>query len=262
MPLIRIFYKKKSHISPQFRNFAAVNVNEQIGNRSNMISILLQATDVAAAVAEPEKAMSLWELVLAGGWLMIPLAILAGIEIFIFVERYLAIRKASEMDMNFMNRIRDYIYDGKISIAVNLCKSTNTPIARMIEKGIGRIGRPMSDVQSAIENVANLEVSRLENGLPFLATIAGGAPMIGFLGTVLGMVQAFMNLAQAGGAFDMSLLSAGMYTAMITTVAGLIAGIPAFFGYNYLVARIERLVFQMEANSIAFMDLLNQPVER
>jgi len=227
-----------------------------------MMSILLQATDVTAVVVEPENVMSLWELVLAGGWLMVPLAILAGIEIFIFVERYIAIRKASEMDTHFMNRIRDYIYDGKIATAIDLCKSTNTPIARMIEKGIARIGRPMSDVQNAIENVANLEVSRLESGLPFLATIAGGAPMIGFLGTVIGMVQAFMNLSQAGGTIDMSLLSAGMYTAMITTVAGLITGIPAFFGYNYLVARIERLVFQMEANSIAFMDLLNQPADR
>ena len=227
-----------------------------------MMSILLQAPEVAAVVAEPVQTMGLWDLVLAGGWLMIPLAMLAGVEIFIFVERYMAIRKASEMDMNFMHRIRDSISDGKIATAVNLCKSSNTPIARMIEKGIGRIGRPMADVQSAIENVANLEISRLESGLPFLATIAGGSPMLGFLGTVIGMVQAFMNLSQAGGAVDMSLLSAGMYTAMITTVAGLIVGIPAYFGYNYLVARIERLVFQMEANSIAFMDILNQPVDR
>ena len=144
-------------------------------------------------------------------------------------------------------------------MAVNLCKKTDTPIARMIEKGIERIGRPMSDVQSAIENVANLEVSKLENGLPFLATIAGGAPMIGFLGTVLGMVQTFMDMAAAGGTVDLSLLASGMYVAMVTTVGGLIVGIPAYFGYNYLVARIEKLVFQMEANSIAFMDILNQP---
>jgi biopolymer transport protein ExbB len=161
--------------------------------------------------------------------------------------------------MNFMQRIRDFICDGKIAAAVQLCRQTNSPIARMIEKGIERIGRPMSDVQTAIENVANLEVSRLEKGMPFLATIAGGAPMLGFLGTVLGMVQAFMDMSSGGGAVDMSVLSGGMYTAMITTVAGLIVGIPAYFGYNYLVARVEKLVFQLEANSIAFMDILNQP---
>ena len=213
-----------------------------------MIS-LLQTAD-AVVVAEQTR-MGLWQLFMSGGWLMWVLLILGGLTIFIFVERFMAIRKASEFDMNFMNRIRDYILDGKVAAAVDLCRKTNTPIARMIEKGIGRIGRPMSDVQSAIENV-----------LPFLATIAGGAPMIGFLGTVVGMVQTFMDMAAAGGTVDMSLLSSGMYVAMITTVGGLLVGIPAYFGYNYLVARIEKLVFRMEANSIAFMDILNQPVQK
>lgn len=226
------------------------------------MNVLLQASETAALVAEPVKTMGLGQLFLAGGWLMWPLLILGGVTIFIFVERYLAIRKASVLDMNFMNRIRDYISEGKIAAAVDLCKSTDTPIARMIAKGIERIGRPMADVQNAIENVANLEVSKLETSLPFLATIAGGAPMLGFLGTVIGMVQAFMNLSQTGGTVDMSLLSQGMYVAMITTVGGLLVGIPAYFGYNYLVARVEKLVFQMEANSIAFMDILNQPVEK
>ena len=202
----------------------------------------LQAAEVAAT---EEARMGLWELFTKGGWLMWPLLILGGVTIFIFVERFLAIRKASTLDMNFMNRIRDFILDGKIAAAVDLCRKTDTPIARMIEKGI-----------------ANLEVSKLENGLPFLATIAGGAPMIGFLGTVLGMVQTFMDMSAAGGTVDMSLLAGGMYVAMVTTVAGLIVGIPAYFGYNYLVARIEKLVFQMEANSIAFMDILNQPVQK
>ena len=217
------------------------------------MTTFLQAAE-AVAVSE-ETRMGLWTLFTKGGWLMWPLLALGGVTIFIFVERFMAIRKASVLDMNFMNRIRDYISDGKISTAVNLCKKTDTPIARMIEKGIERIGRPMSDVQTAIENVANLEVSKLENGLPFLATIAGGAPMIGFLGTVLGMVQTFMDMSAAGGTVDLGLLSSGMYVAMVTTVMGLIVGIPAYFGYNYLVARIEKLVFQMEANSIAFMDI-------
>ena len=220
---------------------------------------LLQATEV---VATETAKMGLWELFNKGGWLMWVLLLLGGFTIFIFVERFLAIRKASMLDMHFMNRIRDYIYDGKIDSAVNLCKKTDTPIARMVEKGIERLGRPMNDVQTAIENVANLEVSKLENGLPFLATIAGGAPMIGFLGTVMGMVQTFMDMSAAGGTVDMALLSGGMYIAMVTTVGGLIVGIPAYFGYYYLVARIEKVVFRMEANSIAFMDILNQPVQK
>ena len=217
---------------------------------------------MAVEMTQITESMSFGDLFMAGGWLMWPLLALLGVAIFIFVERFLAIRKASSVDENFMHRVRDYIYEGKIQTAIKMCRSTNTPIARMIEKGIGRIGRPMTDVQNAIENQANLEVSKLENNLPILATISGGAPMIGFLGTVLGMVRAFMNLSTAGGTVDMALLSGGMYTAMITTVAGLIVGIPAYFGYNYLVARIEKLVFRMEANSIAFMDILNQPVDK
>lgn len=223
-----------------------------------------EAAEVVEAVVDTtEKAsMGFGDLFIAGGWMMWVLLVLGGLAVFIFTERFIAIRKASKMDMNFMNRIRDYIFEGKINAAIDLCKSTNTPIARMVMKGIARIGRPMADVQNAIENAANLEVSRLENNLPFLATIAGGAPMLGFLGTVIGLVQAFMEMSQAGGTVDMSLLSGGMYVAMLTTVGGLIVGIPAYFGYNYLVARIERIVFQMEANSIAFMDILNQPVEK
>ena len=207
--------------------------------------------------------MSLWQLFNSGGWLMWVLLALGGVTIFIFVERFLAIRKASQgMNMGFMNRIRDAISNGDIRAALEMCRRANTPIARMVEKGIERLGRPMGDVQNAIENVANLEVSRLENGLPFLATIAGGAPMIGFLGTVMGMVQTFMDMSAAGGTVDMALLSGGMYVAMITTVGGLLVGIPAYFGYNYLVAAIEKLVFRMEANSIAFMDILNQPAQK
>ena len=221
---------------------------------------LLQAAEVAAN--ETAQQMGLWELFTKGGWLMWVLLLLGGFTIFIFVERFIAIRKASKLDMHFMNRIRDYVMDGKVKEAIAFCHHENTPIARMIEKGLERLGRPMSDVQSAVENVANLEVSKLENGLPTLATIAGGAPMIGFLGTVLGMVRTFMDMASAGGTVDMALLSGGMYVAMVTTVGGLIVGIPAYFGYNYLVARIEKLVFRMEANTIAFMDILNQPVQK
>ena len=226
---------------------------------------LLQAADMAAKAATESVAagkMSLWELFSQGGWLMWVLLILGGFTIYIFTERFVAIIRAQKLSMHFMERIRDYIVEGKTKEAVALCRRENTPIARMVEKGIERLGRPMADVQSAIENVANLEVSRLENGLPFLATIAGGAPMIGFLGTVMGMVQTFMDMSAAGGPVDMALLSSGMYVAMITTVGGLLVGIPAYFGYNYLVAAIEKLVFRMEANSIAFMDILNQPAQK
>ncbi len=224
-----------------------------------MFYTLQSVAEVATTTTQEQ--MGLWELFTKGGWLMWPLLAMGGVTIFIFVERFLAIRKSSKFDINFMNRIRDYILEGKIRSAVDLCRKTNTPIARMVEKGIGRIGRPMSDVQSAIENVANLEVSKLEDNLPTLATIAGGAPMVGFLGTVLGMVRTFMDMSVAGGTVDMSILAGGMYVAMVTTVAGLLVGIPAYFAYNYLVARIEKLVFRMEANSIAFMDILNQPVK-
>ena len=188
---------------------------------------------------------------------MIPLAILSAVSIFIFFERLWMIRKAMEPDNKFLNRIRDMIYEGRVEQAIQLCRNRNTPIARMIEKGITQLGRPINDIKNSIENVGNLEISRLESGLPFLATTAGGAPMIGFLGTVIGMVEAFMNMANAGGAVDMSVLSSGMYTAMITTVGGLVVGIPAYFGYNYLVTRIEKLVFQMEANTMAFIDMIS-----
>ncbi len=216
--------------------------------------ILLQASGAATAGAQT---IGLGSLILAGGWLMIPLAILSAVSIFIFFERWWLIRQASvKLDAGFMTRVRDLVQEGRVEQAVQFCRAKRHPVARMIEKGLMNISRSKADIQASIENVANLEVSRLESGLPFLATTAGGAPMIGFLGTVLGMVQAFMNLAAAGGAVDMSLLSSGLYTAMITTVAGLIVGIPAYFGYNYLVARIEKLVFQMEANTIAFLDIV------
>lgn len=220
----------------------------------------LQTAEAAQMAVKSAKSVGLDDLIMAGGWLMIPLAILMIVAIFIFIDRFMVIRKASGSDMKLMNKVRALILDGNIPAAIKTCRQNQSPTARMIEKGIENLGRPLSDIHTSIENVANLEVSKLENNLPFLATIAGGAPMIGFLGTVLGMVESFMNMAQAGGAIDMTLLSSGMYTAMVTTVAGLIVGIPAYFGYNLLVQRIEKLVFQMESNSIAFMEIISRPV--
>ena len=216
-----------------------------------------------ATEAAESLSIGFWELFMSGGWLMWVLVALAAVMIFIFVERFVAIRKATRLDNHFMNRIRDYISEGNINAAVDLCRRTDSPVARMIEKGIERIGRPMSDIQTSIENVANVEVAKLESGLPWLASISGGAPMIGFLGTVVGMVQVFISMsANTSGAIELGQLSSGMYTAMVTTVGGLIVGIPSYFAHNYLVARIERLVFRMEATTIAFMDILNQPVQK
>ena len=163
------------------------------------------------------------------------------------------------MDTNFIDDIRDYIHDGKTKSAITLCGKYDNPTARLVEKGLERIGRPLSDIQTAVENTGNLEVARLEKGLPFLAAIAGGAPMIGFLGTVMGMVRAFFNMSNAGNNIDITLLSGGIYEAMITTVGGLIVGILAYFGYNYLTSRISDVVFTMENATIGFMDVLNDP---
>ena len=193
---------------------------------------------------------------------MIPIILLSLIAVYIFFERYFAIKKASQVDTNFMNRIRDYIHEGKIDNALTLCQSYTNPVSRMIEKGVQRIGRPLSDIVSAIENVGKLEIYQLEKGLPTLATVAGGAPMIGFLGTVMGMIRAFYDMSMAGNNIDVTLLSRGIYTALVTTVAGLIVGIIAYFAYNYLVARVEKIVNKLEANSTEFMDLLNEPVTK
>ncbi|MDD2594934.1 MAG: MotA/TolQ/ExbB proton channel family protein [Bacteroidales bacterium] len=215
-----------------------------------------QALETAVAPVQEELSFSLIDMAVKGGWLMIVLAILSIVAIYIFGERWSAIRKAGKTNKNFMKDVNDYILDGKNKSALSLCHKTDTPVARMIEKGIERIDKPLTDIQAAVENIGNLEVAKLERGLPFLATIAGGAPMIGFLGTVMGMVQAFFNMSNAGNNIDITLLSGGIYTAMVTTVGGLIVGIMAYFGYNYLTSRISDVVFKMENSTIEFMDTL------
>jgi len=188
--------------------------------------------------------------------------LLSFIAVYIFFDRFRAIRKAGKVDVRLMDRVREYILDGKIDSAFALCRSENTPTSRMIEKGILRIGRPMADVTTAIENVGNLEVSKLEKGLPVLASVAGGAPMLGFLGTVTGMIEAFYDMANAGNNINITLLSSGIYQAMVTTVAGLIVGITAYFAYNILVANVEKVVFNMEATTVEFMDMLYEPAKK
>ncbi|MCF0172458.1 MAG: MotA/TolQ/ExbB proton channel family protein [Bacteroidales bacterium] len=225
-----------------------------------MLFTLLQAAAEEAAVqveAVAEKAsFSLLSLATKGGWLMLVLALLSVIAIYIFAERLYAINHAAKIDKNFIKDITDYLQDGKKKSALALCKKHDTPVSRMIEKGIERMGKPLGDIQTAVENVGNVEVARLEKGLPILASISGGAPMIGFLGTVLGMVQAFFNMSQAGNNIDITLLSGGIYTAMITTVGGLFVGIIAYFGYNYLTSRVSDVVYKMENSTMEFMDAL------
>ena len=218
-----------------------------------------QMPDLTAVTLPTEAEINVIDLAFKGGWIMVVLLLLSLMAIYIFVQRLIIIRRAGKEDETFMNRIKDYIHEGKVDSALNLCRSTNTPSARMIEKGITRLGRPMIDVLVAIENVGNLEIAKLEKGFPLIATTAAGAPMLGFLGTVTGMVRAFFDMANAGTNVDVSLLSGGIYEALVTTVGGLVVGIITLFAYNYLVSQVDNVVNKMEARTMEFMDLLNEP---
>ena len=230
-----------------------------------MLSLLAQTAvvePVQAAALEAQTAvppLNLWSLSLKGGFIMIPIVLLSLVTIYIFVERLLVLRDAARQDDTFMQRIKDYIHVGDIDSALNLCKKNPTPVARLVEKAITRLGRPMNDVLVAIENVGNIEVAKLERRFTWIATTAAGAPMLGFLGTVTGMVNAFYSMAAAGEAADITTLSSGIYEALVTTVAGLVVGIIAMFAYNYLVSRVNTVVNQLEASTMEFMDLLNEP---
>lgn len=229
------------------------------------INVAEPLVDSLSTEVPVEKTLSILELTTSGGVggtiIMFSLLVLSIIAVYIFVERYITIKNAAKEDENFMNQIKDFIHDGKLEAARSLCKSTPTPIARMIEKGVNRIGKPLADIAAAIENTGKLELFKLENNLATLATISGAAPMIGFLGTVIGMILAFHQMAAAGGNIDVAMLSEGIYTAMVTTVAGLVVGIIAFIGYNLLVAKVEKVVFKMEARTTEFLDILNEPTK-
>ncbi|MCD4771993.1 MAG: MotA/TolQ/ExbB proton channel family protein [Bacteroidales bacterium] len=222
--------------------------------------ILLQAATAVEGEAS-EISLSILDLAIKGGWIIAILAVFSIIAVYIFIERYFVISRASKEDKNFMNNIRDFIHNGRVDSALSLCKNNSSPISRMIEKGLSRIGKPLSDINAAIENVGKLEVSRMEKNIAGLATIAGASPMLGFLGTVIGMIKAFYDMSMAGNNVDIALLSGGIYQAMITTVAGLIVGIIGYICYNILVARVEKLVFKLEARATDFMDLLHEPVQ-
>ena len=227
-----------------------------------MNPILLQATDAGSNITVGTAEVSLWSLVAGENgeslFIMIPLMIMSIIVVYIFVERYLAIKKASQEEKGFMLKIKEYLKDGKIDAAKDMCSRSDNPAARMIEKGISRLGKPQEDIAASIENTGKLEVMRLEQRLSFLATSAGVAPMLGFLGTTLGMVQVFIEMKNMRS-LELSTISPGIMNAMITTVGGLIVGIMAYVAYNFLVSRIESVVYQMENAAIDFMDLLNEP---
>ena len=211
-----------------------------------------------------EKTLSILQLIKDGGLggqvIIGLLFVLLAVALYIYFERFFTIKAASKVDKDFMNQIRDHVIGGKIESAKALCENTNSPIARLIGKGISRIGKPLDDINKAIEDAGKLEVYQLERNVSVIATIAGAAPMIGFLGTVIGMIVAIHEIANSGGQIDIKMLSDGLYTAMTTTVAGLIVGIIAYITYNHLVVRTDKVVYQMEAKSVEFLDLLNEPV--
>ena len=234
--------------------------------QADTAAIVNEAVTKTAAVAESEapteQIMSFFELFTRGGVIMWILLALSVVAIYILGKKWWMLQHASKIDNHFMSDIRDYVSHGKFKSAVSLCQQYDSPVARMVEEGIHRIGRPMNDIQTAVENAGNVEVSRLEKGLPILASIAGGAPMIGFLGTVWGMIQAFFTMSKAGSNIDISLLSDGIYTAMVTTVGGLVVGIIAYFGYNWLTSMISNLVYKMESSTMEFIDIvLHEPEE-
>ncbi|WP_333695684.1 MotA/TolQ/ExbB proton channel family protein [Flavobacterium sp.] len=210
-----------------------------------------------------EKTLSIWELVTSGGiggqLIMLTLGLLLFVALYLYFERLMAISAASKIDVNFMNNIKMNILNGKIDAAKMLCAQTNSPVARLTEKGISRIGKPLEDINTAIENAGKLEIYKLEKNVSILATIAGAAPMIGFLGTVIGMILAFHEMANGGGQIEVKALAGGIQTAMTTTVAGLVVGIIAYMGYNHVVVKTDKVVHQMEANATDFLDLLNEP---
>lgn len=217
-------------------------------------------TDTTSALLPPvEEQLDYIELVLKGGIIMIPIAVLLIIGLYLTIERWLTIRSARKLDANFIANVKDMVSSGNIEGAKNLCQRTSTPIARMLEKGISRIGKPMKNIEVAIENVGKLEIYKLEKGLPTLATIAGAAPMIGFLGTVTGMITAFFDMAKSGNNVEIDTLAGGIYEALVTTVAGLIVGIIAYIAYNLLTAAIERVIHKMEGAAVEFLDLLQEP---
>ncbi len=231
----------------------------------NLLHILLQIEVAQSASTNNtnvpvESSMSLWDLAIKGGWLMIPIGILAVVAVYVFIERYFAIRKAAQFEENFIDRIKDYIHEGKIEAALNLCASTDRPVARMIEKGIKRLGRPIKEIEDSIEIVGKFEVYNLERNTVILGVIAGVAPMFGFIGTIAGIIRIFYNISLADN-ISIGLIAGGLYEKMVTSAAGLMVGIIAYVFYHWLNMKIEKVVHKLELNAMNFIDLLQEPVK-
>ncbi len=234
-------------------------INKILLLQTDMATVIDTAAN-ATAPSAPER-ITLWDMALNGGWIMLVLVLLLVLAIYIFIERYITLSGAlkGEADNLFMDNIRQYVHEGNLDAARSLSRQTDTPLGRMIDKGFSRLGRPLPDIQAAIENEGKLEVANLEKRVSLVATVASLGPMIGFLGTVTGMITAFQDMAHAGNNIDISLLSTGIYEAMVTTVGGLIVGIICYFLYNLLVTRINKVVFELEVRANEFMDLLHEP---
>ncbi|MEQ8927376.1 MAG: MotA/TolQ/ExbB proton channel family protein [Fulvivirga sp.] len=224
-----------------------------------ILTQIIAAQDTTSAALANDNSVRVIDLLFQGGFMMIPILLLWVAAVYIFIERVLSIKKSSTAPEGFMAQIRGLVEKGDVKGAKMLCTQYDSPIVKMIEKGIARIGSPLKNIEVSIENVGKIEIFKLEKNLSLLATISGSAPMLGFLGTVIGMIQAFIAIAQEEGSVSPKLLSEGIYTAMITTAAGLFVGILAYLGYNYLVTRVQKIVHQMEYSSVEFIDLLQEP---
>ncbi|MCX6290728.1 MAG: MotA/TolQ/ExbB proton channel family protein [Bacteroidetes bacterium] len=214
----------------------------------------------AAATPTIEQSISLWDLAEKGGPILIPIALLSIAALYIFFERFFTIQRYAKIDMNFMNQIRDHVHHGNIEAARALCKATNSPVSRMVEKGLMRLGKPIKDIEGAIENVGKLEIYQMERNMGVLSTIAGLAPMFGFLGTIFGVIKIFYQI-HLQNSLEIGTISGGLYVKMISSGAGLLVGIIAYAGFQFLTHRIDRVVNQMEINAVEFIDLLEEPVK-
>jgi len=225
-----------------------------------LLQIVVDSSSVATSVAQTQQSLSLLDLIMKGGWVMIPIGILSVIAVFLMVERFITISRASRVDSGFMANIKAMLVDGKVDAALSLCRSTNTPIARLLEKGVKRLGKPIKEIESAVENTGKLEIYKLEKNLSYLGIIAGIAPMFGFVGTISGVIKIFYNISLADN-ISIGLIAGGLYEKMITSAAGLIVGIIAHIGFHYLNSMIDRVSFQLESTTVEFIDLIQEPTK-
>ena len=225
-----------------------------------MILLQIVADTTAAAATTAQPTMSLLDLIMKGGWVMIPIGILSVIAVYLTIERFITISRASKVDTGFMANVKSMLLDGKTNAALSLCRGNNSPIARLLEKGIKRLGKPIKEIESAVENTGKLEIYKLEKNLSYLGIIAGIAPMFGFIGTISGVIRIFYNISLADN-ISISLIAGGLYEKMITSAAGLAVGIVAHIAFHYLNTMIDRVSFQLESTTVEFIDLIQEPTK-